>query len=429
MSLFFVFDMSKKKYLLLCPGPVNIAKNVKRAFTTYEVGHRESEFVTLFKDIQKNLLKLFLVKNLSKYTPVIISGSGTAANEAVLSSIVGNKNILVLVNGEFGDRLYQMSRFHNQNTFVLRFAWGEKMNLKKIHAYIKEKNINIIAMVHHETSTGMLNPIEKIGIIAKKNKLIFFVDGVSSAGAEVISIEKAYITFFSSSASKALGCFPGVSFVIGEKKAFEALKDIPAKSIYLNLYNFYNFALGFFQTPNTPAVQTFYALNQALININKVGIEKIHKNTKELSDMIRFELRKLGFTFFIEEKDMSVVLTTVFPPNGISIPGLQYYLKKNGIIIYNGKGPLKDKAVQIANIGEISKDDIKFFFHVLKEFLILQKSRNISDSIYTALKHFTHLKQKETLTRKFPLIQSLNKNNKPHYFDFIYLLTKRTHSS
>ena len=131
----------------------------------------------------------------------------------------------------------------------------------------RSHKIDVVAMVHHETSSGMLNPLEEVGALSKENGSMFIVDCVSSAGAEVIDMEKCHIAFFSSSSSKAICSYSGLSFVVGKTAEFEKLKDLPVKTMYLNLYKFYDFIKNISQTPNTPAVHLFYALEQALDNI------------------------------------------------------------------------------------------------------------------------------------------------------------------
>ncbi|MGY9002919.1 MAG: aminotransferase class V-fold PLP-dependent enzyme, partial [Rhodospirillales bacterium] len=164
-------------------------------------------FDGLLLSIENKLLSLFQIRNKDKYRAVVITGSGTAANEAMLCSVVGDKNILILSNGEFGERLYAISKIHNENTFLLEFPWGSHLDLGVIDAFLQRQHIDVIAMVHHETSSGMLNSLEDIGALSKSNGALFVVDCVSSAGAEQIDMERDNIGFCSSSSSKAIGSY------------------------------------------------------------------------------------------------------------------------------------------------------------------------------------------------------------------------------
>ncbi len=357
------------KYLLFTPGPVNVAENVRAAICKEDICHRETDFDRLLRSIEKKLLKLFQIKNRADYRAVVITGSGTAANESILSSIVGNKNILILSNGEFGERLYSISKIHNINTFMLESAWGEALNLEKVEAYLKQHDIDIVMMVHHETSSGMLNPLQEIGELAKANGAMLVVDCVSSAGAEVIDMEKCHIAFCSSSSSKAIGSYSGLSFVIGRTEEFEKLKDLPVKTTYLNLYKFYDFIKNLSQTPNTPAVHLFFALEQALENILNEGVSTHYANIKQKANLLRLGMLNLGLKFLIDQKDMCSVLTTVCIPSHIDVTLFRNELREKSIIIYEGKGCFKSRVFQVGNIGELSLDDLQYFLSSLGEIL------------------------------------------------------------
>ena len=358
-----------KQHLLFTPGPVNVSQNVREAICKQDICHREIDFDYLLQSIENKLLTLFEIKNRADYRAVVITGSGTAANESMLSSVVAGKNILILSNGEFGERLHNISKIHNENTFLLEFNWGEELSLKKIKDFLQIQKIDVIAMVHHETSSGMLNPLEKIGKLAKSHGAIFIVDCVSSAGAEVIDLEKCNITFCSSSSSKAIGSYPGLSFVVGETQEFEKLKNLPIKSMYLNLYKFYDFIKTFSQTPNTPAVHLFYALDQALSNILNEGIQNRYANLRDKANKLRQGMLSLGLKFVIKQKDMCSILTTVYTPSYIDVGVLRQKLREKSIIIYEGKGCFKNRAFQVGNIGDLSFTDIQYFLDSLKKVL------------------------------------------------------------
>ncbi|MFA6036966.1 MAG: aminotransferase class V-fold PLP-dependent enzyme [Legionellales bacterium] len=371
------------QYLLLTPGPVNVASNVRVAMVKKDICHRETDFDCLLQSIEGKLLKVFEVKAVDDYRAVVITGSGTAANEAMLSSVVGDKNILILSNGEFGSRLHEISKIHNKNTFVLEFAWGQNLDIEIIADYLTHHQIDVVAMVHHETSSGILNALKPVGKLAKAHGAIFIVDCVSSAGAEVIDVEENNIAFFSSSSSKALGSFPGLSFVIGKTVEFEKLKNYPIKTAYLNLYKFYTFLKTVSQTPNTPAVPLFFALEQALSNILEEGVSNRYADLKNKANFLRKGMRALGLKFLLNERDMCSILTTVYVPAYIDVCVLRRKLRDKSIIIYEGKGCFKNKVFQVGNIGEISFDDMQFFLDTQKEILqrYNQKYKSITEPL------------------------------------------------
>ena len=362
------------KYLLFTPGPVNVAENLRVAISKEDICHREIDFDELLASIEQKLLSLFQIKERKRYRAVVITGSGTAANEAMLSSVVGQGGILILSNGEFGERLHKTSLVHNSPTHLIEVPWGEPFDLQKIESYLERHKIDVIAMVHHETCSGMLNPLAGIGALAKTHKAIFIVDGVSSVGAEMVDLEGCNIAFCASSSSKAIGSYPGLSFVIGRKKQFKKLKAHKPNTTYLNLATFYNFLKTRSQTPNTPAVPLFFALDQALDNILEEGVSNRFARIRARADQLRQGMRKLNLEFLINESAMCSVLTTVKVPPSVNVGALRDRLREKAIIIYEGKGCFQDKVFQVGNIGEMSDFDIRFFLQTLKEVLLTLQS-------------------------------------------------------
>lgn len=347
-----------------------MAASLRCAIIKEDICHREADFDRLLTSIEHKLLSLFQIQKRNRYRAIVITGSGTAANEAILSSVVGDGAILVLSNGEFGERLHKTSLIHNQHTHLIQNPWGIPFEPAQIAAYLAAHKINVVAMVHHETCSGMLNPLAEIGAMAKSNGALFVVDGVSSVGAEPIDMEACNIAFVSSSSSKAIGSYPGLSFVVGRKRHFKRLKRHAAKTTYLNLATFYAFLKRHSQTPNTPAVPLFFALDQALTDILSEGVIKRHARIKSRADLLRVGMRRLNLDFLIDEADMCSILTTVRVPPSISVRDLRDRLREKSIIIYEGKGCFAGKVFQVGNIGELSENDIRFFLATLKDVLL-----------------------------------------------------------
>jgi 2-aminoethylphosphonate-pyruvate transaminase len=375
--------MSKvKDYLLFCPGPVNINQNIWQALT-YHIGHREEEFSELLTRINQKILDIFEIRQHAKYYPLLVTGSGTAANETVLSSFEKKQRVLVLCNGEFGERLYTISKLYNSKTYKLAFQWAEQIDIKKVEKQLQSRKVDIIVMVHHETSTGMLNPVSEIGKLTRKYNIDFFVDAISSATAERIDIEKWNITFCTTTSGKAISSLPGIGIIISKVSSLEELKQNTKRNIYLNLYNLYHYSKTVKQTPNTPAVHLFAALDQALSNIVTVGVQQNRKIILERAFFLRDRMKKLGFIFLLDESKgntMSSVLTTVMLPSHLSADYLKQKLKDRRIVIYNGKGPLLDRVFQVANIGNLTKHDLIYFLNSLEQINHEAKDTHLSFS-------------------------------------------------
>jgi len=220
-------------------------------------------------------------------------------------------------------------------------------------------------MVHHETSTGMLNPLQQIAALTKRYRKELFVDAVSSIGALPVDVEENEITFCTGSANKAIASVPGLSFVCGKRSAFDGLKLGRSRSMYLDLYKHFVYNDQQYQTPNTPAVNLFFALEAALDEILDRGIPQTFENYRNLAAQLRAGLKDLGFRFFISEEHMSPVLTTVDLPPGFGAEEFHDRLKQLGYITYAGKGILKDRVFQVANIGALGPKQAKSFLRAL----------------------------------------------------------------
>jgi 2-aminoethylphosphonate-pyruvate transaminase len=354
------------KQMLLCPGPVMLSDRVRNALLHPEIGHREEEFSDLLDRARLKLSRVFGVKNHDKYTTLVITGSGSAANESVLSSIGSDKRILILTNGEFGERLVGLAEIHQLNVIRFQLGWGEAFTASDVERAVEKANPDVVAMVHHETSTGMLNPIEEVGKICKKHKKLFYVDAVSSLGAEYVNVEKNHIAFCTASSNKALSSVCGLSFVCGQRTAFESLKNVKSRTAYLNLYKHYQYETERSQTPNTPAVTALFALDAALDDLLEAGLDDRVRRCRMLAGKLRDELRSLGLEFIIPEDQMSSVLTTAYLPENVSYQELREGLKRRGFIVYGGKGPLDNRVFQVANIGTIRRTHINDFTKSLK---------------------------------------------------------------
>ena len=171
--------MSARQYTLLNPGPVNIRPNVRKTLLLPDLCHREPEFGALLKETRANLLKVFGIEK--EFTTAIITGSGTSALESAVSSCVGEgEKILVINNGVYGDRISKIADLHGIEKVELKYNFDMRPRLQDVDRELsKDESIRVVAMVHHETSSGMLNPLEEIGSIVKKHDRVFLVDATS----------------------------------------------------------------------------------------------------------------------------------------------------------------------------------------------------------------------------------------------------------
>ena len=366
-------DEYSGRYRLMCPGPVNVSQRVMDAMTGSEIGHRESEFSALLKNIRRNCLKVMSLPGAS-FAMVVITGSGSAANEAVIcSAIRPEETVLSLVTGEFGRRLGEISAIYNPKTVVHAQDWGTPLDIAWVEDYLASHHVDWITMVHDETSTGELQPVKDVGAICKKYGVKLFVDAVSSFMVDPLDLVECNITFMSTSSGKALGMSPGLSLVVGRKDAFEALRQYPVRNYYLSLARHYDFFTQKLQTPNTPAIALFIALNEALNMIAEEGVVQRLQFQALKAERFRRGIQTMGLSLLHADHVLSNAVSTVVLPEGVRFADLRESLRARNFIVYGGKGPFADKIFQVSTMGHVGIEDVDALLSALRDILSEQQ--------------------------------------------------------
>lgn len=354
---------------LFTAGPVNVSDKVKRSVVYSEIGHREPEFTELLYNVRKKLLAVF--GGNSDYSTVIINGSGTAAIESVLMSCVHeSRKILIVSNGQFGERMAEICKLHQLGLRHLSFEWGNSIDLERVESAVKEdRSIEAVAMVLLETSTGMINPVHKVGQLCKKYGRFFVVDAVSGLGGEPLNVVYDNIDFCISNTNKCLSGLPVLSFVCVKREAMEQIRDIKPRGFYLDLLKHFSYEDNLNQTPFTPQIPLLYMLNAALDELLLEGVENRIKRYHDNSHLLREKLETMELKFQIEKSTMSNVLTNVFLPEGTEYQTVHDKLKQKGYIIYPGKGVFANRIMHIANVGTLTQEEVLAFCSILEEVL------------------------------------------------------------
>ncbi len=361
--------MKIKRNILLNPGPATTTKTVKLAQIVPDICPREEEFGLILNEISEDLTSF--VGDKAKYSTILFGGSGTAAVESILSSVLTKDDKIIIVNnGSYGDRMCRIASRYNLNYIEFKSSNVSEIDILKLEETVKlYKNLSHIAVVHNETTTGLLNDIEKIGLLAKKYKLELIVDAMSSYGAIPINMEDLNITYLAASSNKNLQGLPGVCFVVAHLKSLIKLKDEEQLSYYLSLKEQYDYFGANKQTRFTPPVQTLYALKQAIKETKSETIEKRYDRYKKSWKTLIDGITKLGLNYIVREENHSKIITAINMPENIEFLELHDYLYSMGITIYPGK--INElNTFRIANIGDINHKDINEFLFHLKTFLI-----------------------------------------------------------
>ena len=237
---------------------------------------------------------------------LLLTGSGTAAMEMAISSVIPEgKKILVVSNGAFGDRLDEIAALHGIGRVVLRYPWGELPDPAAVaRALASDPEIAGAAMIHHETSVGLLNPVREIGRLCHARGVTLIVDAVSALGAEDVDVVRDHVDICYSSANKCLHSVSGVSFLCVAPAVWSRIADIRPRVYYLDLKRHRRYLEELRQTPFTPAVSSFFALETALDELAEGGRRPRapRRSTASAALRIRRVFTDLGFESFTQHR-------------------------------------------------------------------------------------------------------------------------------
>lgn len=350
------------RYTLFNPGPVVTSARVKAALVHYDVCHRDEDYSGVVRRLQQKLRPIFGASD--EHEMLLITGSGTAAMEMSIASVVPcEKKILTIENGAFGERLGEIAELHGMQHVRFACPWGSLPDPVRVDAILaNDPEINVVAMIHHETSVGLLNPVGAIGRICRARGVTLVVDAVSSLGVEDLDVVRDNIDICYSSANKCLHSVSGVSFVCVAPVVWPRVEKIPPKSYYLNLKRYRQYLTHLAQTPFTPAVSSFFALETALDELNEQGGVLARREVyRRRNLLIRRVLTDLGFHSLTNTGRESHTIMTARVPDFISIDDLYTRMKNRGFIIYRCKGDLGRRHIQIANMGELPDTTVDAF--------------------------------------------------------------------
>lgn len=347
----------KKRLILLNPGPVNVTPGVRRALLGPDACHREPEFTALYARIRRKLLGLFKIER--THDVAIFTGSGTLAVEAMLVSYsAAGKKVLVLSNGVYGERMASILAAHRLPHVTLRSEFTTFPPLAEIERKLRsDSNLSAVALVHHETSTGALNPVSEVAALARCLKKTILVDAVSSLGAERLDPER--LDFVAASSGKCLHAFPGLSFVFVKKSAVAALARSGA-GIYTDVARTLD-SQNRGEPPFTPAVQLCYAFERALDELSREGVSRRIASYARKSTLVQRGLERAGARFLLESSRRSHVLQACWLPPGLSYEHLHEAMKREGFVIYAGQSAFRDRIFRVSVLGAVSESDLKRF--------------------------------------------------------------------
>ena len=358
-------------YKLLTPGPLTTSLTVRTEMLVDRCTW-DKDYKDMTQEVRAGLLELAHAPA-DQYTTVLMQGSGTFGVESVLSSIPGaNDCVLVLVNGAYTERMCQILSYHHIHFKRLDFAWDSRPDAEEVGTFLKvNPDVTMVAMVHSETTTGILNDIEAVGAVVKAEGKTFIVDAMSSFGGVDINVPEIGIDFLVSSANKCIQGVPGFSFIIARKEKLLASTG-NARSLSLDLYDQWRVmekdgGKWRFTSP-THVVAAFH---RAMLELKEEGgIAARNARYEHCNRMLREGMKALGFEAYIDPAHQGPIITTFFYPENanFTFAGMYDYLKSHGYVIYPGKLTEKD-TFRLGNIGEIYEEDVTKVLAIFKNYL------------------------------------------------------------
>jgi 2-aminoethylphosphonate-pyruvate transaminase len=370
---------SWKDKALFTPGPLTTSRTVKQAMLR-DLGSRDQEFIKIVRDVRQMLVGLGEASE-EQFTTILVQGSGTFGIESVLSSVVPpTGKLLVLVNGAYGERMVKIATVQHIPVLTQIVAENCPVDIDLLEsALASNESISHVAVVHCETTTGIVNPIAEIGAIVKKYKRVYIVDAMSSFGAYPINLVEIGIDFLISSANKCIEGVPGFSFVLANKRALLAAKG-NARSLVLDLFAQWEGLEGDGQFRFTPPVHAILAFHQALCELRDEGGIPARASRYYLNYELTMEgMTRLGFQAYVPTQHRGYTITSFLYPDHPNFSFRLFYekLSDKGCVIYPGKLSHAN-CFRIGHIGRLSQADVHWLVAVVRDTLLEMQVTHLS---------------------------------------------------
>lgn len=349
----------KDKTFLMIPGPTPVPESVMLEIAKHPIGHRSSEFSSILKEVYENLKYVFQTKN----DVFMFTSSGTGAMCAALENLVneGDK-VLCLSLGNFGNRWAKIAESRGADVEKIEVEAGQVIDpevLKKRLAEDTNKEIKIVTLTHSETSTGAANDVKTLCSIIREHGAISVVDGVTSVCAMPVKPDEWGIDVLVSGSQKGFMIPPGLAFLVANERAWKVYEQCKHPSFYFD-WTAHKKAVEGDTTPFTPAVNLIVGLNTALKMIKEEGIENMNARHKRHCMALRNALRAINLELLVkDDNDASHSITSILPPEGISVPDIRSTMKNDfDIVVANGQAKLKDKIFRMGTLGFVCDRDL-----------------------------------------------------------------------
>lgn len=353
--------MAKKLFI---PGPVQVRDDILQAMSTPMIGHRMPEYAELHKSVKEKLQKLLYTKR-SVY---LATSSAFGVMEGAIRNLV-RKKCANFVNGAFSNKWHDVTIRCGKDADAYKADWGEPITAQMVDDVLKTGKYDAMTVIHNETSTGVMSPLEEIAEIMKKYpEVSFIVDTVSSMSAVKIEVDRLGIDCCIAGVQKAFALPPGLAVFTVSEKAMDKAKNTPGRGYYFDFIEF-DASDAKNNTPSTPCISQIFAMKKQLENIFAEGLENRFARHKELAEFTRSWIESHGFDCYAKNGYRSITLTSCNNTRNVDLARLKKELGEREIAFDNGYGKIKNKTFRIAHMGDLRIDDLKEFFGIMETLL------------------------------------------------------------
>ena len=358
--------------LLLGPGPSNVNPRVIRAMTMPLMGYLDPTFLKVMDEVSELLKQAFRTSNA---LTLAVSGTGTSGMEATLVNLLEpGDSVVVGINGLFGVRLADIATRCGANVTTVNAEWGQTLDPAAVDQAMSDAGqVKLLAVVHVETSTGVVQPLPPLAEVAHRHGALFLVDAVTSLGGVDLRVDEWGIDACYSASQKCLGAPPGLSPVTLSQRAVDTVtgRETPVQSFYLDLLQLQRYWITDRTYHHTASMPMIYALREALLMAMEEGLDARHRRHQRNADALKAGLAELGMRPVAAAENQASPLTAALVPEGLDEAKVRRaLLSEYGIEIGGGFGPLAGKIWRIGLMGESSQGShVLTFLHALESLL------------------------------------------------------------
>jgi aspartate aminotransferase-like enzyme len=349
--------MPAKEFLMI-PGPTPVPDAVLEAAARHPIGHRTADFSRILRHCVDELKWLGDTDN----DVYVLTSSGTGGMESAIANIVSEgDNVLSLICGVFGERWAKIAESYGAKVERMKVEPGQAISVEAVRKRLEadsEGKIRAVTITHNETSTGVINDLESLVAAVHSHGAISIVDAVTSFGACPLPISAWNVDVLVTGSQKALMLPPGLGFVFVSERARKAAAECKSPRFYFDWAR-YKKSLDADTTPFTPNVSFVVALEASLQLMREEGKEVIYARHEGMKEKLRKGIKDLGLRLFVDEGDASPTITSIIPPDGISVDSIRKGLRNDyKILVADGQEELKGKIFRIGHMGYVFERDI-----------------------------------------------------------------------